>query len=84
VPPIFSKGTYELFTPGGVGKRIGVLRDGRIVLQSGNDHLRVYANHLFIELDGQHLGECVGEIDTSGRAQRLDGRALFRLVPVAS
>lgn len=82
--PIYSKGTYELFTPGGVGKRIGVLRNGRVELQSSPDRFRVYANHLFIELNGQDLGECIGEIDAEGRARWLDGRALFHLVPTCS
>ncbi|MBD9500887.1 hypothetical protein M2D07_014375 [Pseudomonas sp. BGr12] len=84
MPPIFSKGTYELFTPGGVGKRIGVLRNGRVELLSSPDRFRVYANHLFIELDGQDLGECIGEIDASGQAQWLDGRALFHVIPVSA
>ncbi|MFS2122867.1 hypothetical protein [Pseudomonas sp. Pseusp97] len=79
--PLFSKGNYEVFSPGGVGRRIGVLRNGRVELQSSPDHFRVYANHLFIELNGQDLGECIGEIDAQGSARWLDGRALFRLVP---
>lgn len=82
--PLYSKGTYELFTPGGVGRRIGVLHNGRVELLSSPDRFRVYANHLFIELNGQDLGECIGEIDARGHAQWLDGRALFRLVIVPS
>ncbi|MBB4864905.1 hypothetical protein HNP46_003781 [Pseudomonas nitritireducens] len=78
---IYSKGSYEVYTPGGVGKRIGVLHNGRVELADSAERFRVYANHLFIELDGQDLGQCVGEIDAHGRAQWLDGRALFRLVP---
>lgn len=81
--PLYSKGSYEVFTPGGVGRRIGVLRNGRVELQNSPDHFRVYANHLFIELNGQDLGECVGEIDALGSARWLDGRALFRLVPLS-
>lgn len=81
---IYSKGNYEVYTPGGVGKRIGMLQNGRVELLDRPERFRVYANHLFIELDGQDLGQCVGEIDANGSAQWLDGRALFRLVPSGS
>lgn len=79
--PLYSKGSYEVFTPGGVGRHIGVLRNGRVELHNSPDRFRVYANHLFVELNGQDLGQCIGEIDALGSARWLDGRAMFRLAP---
>ena len=77
---MYSSGSYGLFTPGGIGKRIGTLKNGQVQRTDSEERLRVYANHLFVCVDQESLGRCVGEIDAKGTAIGLDGQPLFQLV----
>jgi hypothetical protein len=81
VADIYSSGSYGLFTPEGIGKRVGTLKNGHVRTVDTGEEFRVYANHLFVSEGSQNLGRCVGEIDSVGLVSDMDGRPMFKLVP---
>ncbi len=81
VAEIYSSGSYGLFTPGGISKRVGTLMNGCLKITGSSEEFQVYANHLFIRQDNQNLGPCVGEIDSGGLVIDMSGRPMFKLVP---
>ncbi|MFG9945141.1 hypothetical protein [Pseudomonas aeruginosa] len=77
---IYSSGSYGLFTPGEISKRVGTLKNGHMKIVDSSNEFRVYANHLFISEDHQNFGRCVGEIDSAGIVSDMGGRPIFKLV----